>query len=207
MPVKQIESAGNAIKAVAGIIALFPGIVVLLGLVAIPPSLADLVKIISFSISGVVLLAVFLMGDRIQRLSKGRTVFYTVTAVVLGAACATFYFQFANRHTVIVETGPASAETYIIPLDPSERIREVVAPLDYDYKVALQAATQRAELRRWMVDESGSSMAVMIVLLVLSQILLVAPVVAAAWRLAAAPDAQGPDQGDAPAGGHAGGSD
>jgi hypothetical protein len=190
MPVTgKIDKANNVIKGIAAIVALFPGIAVLLRLVEIPPSLADLVKVISFSLSGVVLIAVFLLGDRITRLSKEKVALYSIVAVLLGAGCSYGYFRFADSHTVVVELPDQTTEKYIVPLNPSASIREAVEAMDGSYEAALQLSPDREALKRSMDRESGSSMLVMILLLVLSELLLVAPVVGAAWRLAGGPGA------------------
>jgi hypothetical protein len=184
---KSIENAGTLIKAVAAIIALFPGVAVLAGLVDVPPSLIQLVKIISFSVSGIVLLSVFLLGDRLRRMSGERAAIGATIAVLLGAACATGYFTFANRYTVSVEDIRGEVRTYIVPMQPSPAIRRIVEPMQNDYRLALHISADRAELKRLMTAESGTSMTIMILLLVFSQVLLVAPVVGIAWKLAGAP--------------------
>src|SRR4051812_37468013 len=138
MPVKPTNEAARTgfdavatvIKGVAAIYALFPGIAVLVGLVSIPPSLVDMVRVISFSISGVVLISVFLMGERLLHLSRERAALYSIIAVLIGAVCVGGYFQFANRHTVEIQvgrdatTGHDTFKTYIIPLNPSQEMRE-----------------------------------------------------------------------------------
>jgi Ca2+/Na+ antiporter len=184
---ERIDKANNTIKGIAAIIALFPGIAVLLRLVEIPPSLADLVKVISFSISGVVLIAVFLLSDRISRLSREKVALFSIVAVLLGAACSYAYFRFADSHTVVVELPDGSKDKYIVPLSPSAPLLEAVEAWDDSYEKALQLSPDREDLKRSMDRESGPSMLVMILLLVFSELLLVAPVVAAAWRLAAGP--------------------
>ena len=180
------DAVATVIKGVAAIYALFPGIAVLSGLVAIPPSLVDMVRIISFSVSGVVLISVFLLGERLLRLSKERAALFSVIAVLLGAICVGGYFQFANAHTVEIQvgrnatTGQDEFKTYIIPMNPSPQMRALVEP-DNDYRIALQTSGDREKLKELMVAEGWSSMAIMILLLILSEVLLVAPVVAVAW--------------------------
>jgi len=190
---KSFDTVGAVIKGVAAIYALFPGIAVLSGLVAIPPSLADMVKVISFSVSGIVLISVFMLGDRMRHLSKERAAIFSLIAVLIGAACVGGYFQFANRHTVEIQVTATETKTLIIPLNPSRDILELVEPDNYDYRITLQTSPERERLKRMMMAESWSSMAIMILLLILSEVLLVAPVVAAAWILAGAPDVMGAD--------------
>lgn len=199
MPVKPapqaaktgFDAVATVIKGIAAIYALFPGIAVLLGIVAIPPSLVDMVRVISFSVSGVVLISVFLLGERLLRLSRERAALYSIVAVLIGAVCVGAYFQFANAHTVEIQVGrdPATGrdelKTYIIPLNPSPEMRELVEP-DNDYRIALQTSGERERLKQLMIAEGWSSMAIMILLLVISEVLLVAPVVAVAWIWAGA---------------------
>jgi hypothetical protein len=132
----------------------------------------------------IVLIAVFLLSDRIERMTNARAAVLGVAAVVVGAGCATGYFVFANRYTVTITTVAGATERHIIPLNPSADIQRIVEPMDYKYRAALQISPERSELKRLMMAESGSSMVIMILLLVLSEVLLIAPIVGAGWKLA-----------------------
>lgn len=185
-------SVSTVIKSLAVIVALFPGILALLELVDIPPTLIDLVKIISFSVSLIVLISVFLMRNWIYRIRNETAAVVGILAVLAGACCATGYFQFANKHTFSIKyEDEGDPETYIIPRNPSPELKAMVAPFGGSYERALRTGTNSDEIADQMGDEALGSMAIMIVLLILSQILLIAPVVAAAWKLAGVPPVQG----------------
>lgn len=193
MPVADnMKNVGGIVKAAAGLLALFPGIAILLGLVDIPPSVGNLIKVISFSVSVLVILAVFLLSDRIQRMSNNRAVLYAIIAVVIGSATATTYYQFANSRLVTVQKVDGSSEKYLAPGTPSQQILDIVQPaVDgrptiSEYQFALQSTGAGSDLKDLMLAESRWTMILMVVLLILSEVLLVAPIIAAAWKLAGA---------------------
>ena len=188
--VRQFEYVGAIIKGIAAIYALFPGIAILYGLVEIPPTLVDMVKIIAFSVSGIVLLSVFLLDSQIRRLRPARAVVYSVIGVLLGAVCVVTFFSFANQHAIVVENSRGEEQHFITPLTPSQEIIRIVhprvpnAPTPHEYKRAMQIEPEREHLKELVRRASLWTTVIIIVLLVLSEVLLIAPLVAAAWRLA-----------------------
>src|SRR5436190_6209224 len=182
-----LTSVTNLLRGLGALIAIFPAVAVVFGLVDIPPTLIDLVKIISFSVSLIVLLGVFLLRSWILNLSNGRAALLAAVAVAIGAISLTTYFQFANSHTVKIEENPEAERYFIVPLNPSQAILDRVRPFGGDYEEALRMSTQRETLAQLMEEQRASSLAIISLLLILSQVLLIAPVVAAAWKLAGAP--------------------
>ena len=179
----QIGQTKTVIRTTAGLIALLPPVAILTGLVDIPPSLIDLIKMLSFFVSVGILLAIFLLGKHISRVRSGWMAAATIAAILLGGIFATSYMLFANRHIAVVARGD-DTERYVVPLHPSPAIQRIMAGFGGDYVEALQTSSQSARLEQLMQEEDGSSTMVMIALLVAAQTLLVAGVVAAAWRLA-----------------------
>jgi len=192
---QAVEKISGVLKGIAAVIALFPGVAIYFRLVDIPPTLMQLVEIISFSISLIVIISVFLARDIISRMGSARVGLLCSIAVVLGAASITGYFLFARGHTVVVRApeGPTpgsheNVQRYIVPLNPSPELTAIVDPFFGDYEEAIRMSVQRETMKQLMNEESGSSLLVMIVLLVLSELLLMAPVVVGAWKLAGTPD-------------------
>jgi hypothetical protein len=183
---ERIANLSWLIKAVGAVIAILPGVAILLGLVDIPPDLEDLIKYVSFAISVVTILAVLLLTSAIQRLSSGWAVAIIAACVIGGAASAIAYRGYASTHilTVIGDTG--EAEHLIIPQDPSPELRALVEPLSYDYAEALQTHVQRVRVKQLMVRESGPATLRMIVLLVVAQTLTIGAIVLGAWKLSGA---------------------
>lgn len=191
--IERVRNASSLIKAVGAVIVLFPGIAVLIGIVDIPPSLADMVNLIAYSVCAAVLLVVFLLDDRIRRMSNLRAALLGIGGVVLGSACVLVYFDFANDHVVEISAPEGAENKFITPRTPKREILEIVDPAVpgdpsiTEYKTALEGSVQNERLKELMKDHSGSSMLVMIILLVLSEVLLIAPVVAIAWKLISGP--------------------
>lgn len=204
MPItERIQSAGNLVKVIGGVILLFPGVAILLGLVDIPPSLADMVKVIAYSVCAAVLLAVFLMDEPIRRLSNKWAAILGIAAVLLGGACVVGYYSFANRYVVEVDAPAGEESKFIAPRQPSEELLRLVDPVTpgrptiTEYKQAIEGSADNEYLKERMTRESGSTMIFMILLLVLSEVLLIAPVVAIAWKLVSGPPGA-PDAAPAP---------
>lgn len=180
---EQIGRAGKIIKAVAVLLGLLPGIALLLGLVDIPPSLADLIKFLTFAISIGVVICIMLLRDRIRRLTNKTVAIFVVSAVLIGSAFATAYMIVAKDHIIVMTTG-AGIERHVKPLYPSADIQEIMRAYRGDYKEALATSNRNAELSALMERESGSAIVLLILLLVTGQVLLVSGIVGGAWKLA-----------------------
>jgi hypothetical protein len=177
----------NYLKVVIGILAFFPGIAVYLELVEAPPDFVGAAKIISFSIAVMALVCVPLFADRIMSLNKRKVAILAVFAVVLGGASLMGYVAFAKSY-IVTGTTDAGPKKFIIPLFPNARTQEIVDMMGT--RGAPQARYTRAiesgegpELIANLNSDSWDSFALMVVLLILSQVLLVVPPVAAVWRL------------------------
>jgi hypothetical protein len=181
---ERVEKVGYLIKALIAFLGLLPGIAILTGLISIPPSLADLVKMLSVFICIVALVLVLLATNWLQRTNVAIVGGLAVVAVIAGAGCASAYWSFANRHIDLIERAPGQIERYVVPLRPSAEIQALMAPYHGDYVEALETSSRSARLGQLMDDESGSAVGVMIALLLFSQVLMVGGVVAAAWKLA-----------------------
>jgi hypothetical protein len=178
----RIAKAETLIKAAAGLLALVPGIAILVGLVDIPPTLIDLIKYLSFAISIVVLLSIFLLSEQIKTIGKGAAATAIIACAVAGAILATSYLVFARNHVVVTGAGD-DAEQHIIPLRESRELRSLIEPYAGDYVEALETSVQQVRLNQLMERESGGSIAVMITLLVLAQTLIITAIVLGAWKL------------------------
>jgi hypothetical protein len=208
MSVKSMDGVGLIIKGVAAIYALFPGLAVALHMVEIPPSLGDLVKIIAFSVSGTVIIAVFLLDRRVRRISNERAVLLSVGGVVVGGMLLIGYFWFATAYTAKVVDPPGVTTPYIVPMHPTAEIVRIVHPANgynptiFEYERAMRMETDRARLKKAVGEENIFTVIVMILLLVFSEVLLIAPVVMVAWKLAGARIISAPsDARPEPAGG------
>lgn len=198
----RFEGAGLVIKAVIAVIAFFPGLAALFGLVPIPEPIQRLVQFISFSLGAAVLIAIPLLDKRIRRARPETVSILTILAILIGSGLAFTYFRVAETHTVrvTIEDGaspPEGAaaqpreEVLLVPLNPSAEIQQITAPFGGEYEEPLHNSPRADELRRLMARERGSTTLLLVVLLVLTQILMTAPVVAIAWRAAGPTSARG----------------
>lgn len=179
---ERLDDLGWLIKAIGGLIALLPGVAMLLGLVEIPPDIHDLILYISFAISAVTIIAVVLLTPQIHRLKRGWAVGIIVICAIGGAISAVVYLDYSKRHILAVTTD-RGAETLVLPHAPSPELDRLVKPLAHDYEEALNTHPQRARIRTLLTAESGGATWRIVLLLVLAQTLTIAAIVFGAWKL------------------------
>jgi hypothetical protein len=180
---EQMSAVGRVVQGVGALLGLTPAIALLMGLVSIPPDLADLIKVLSFFISAGVILAIILMRASIRRMKSNVAAMLVLATVLLGSIAATGYWIVAQGHLIAVTNGKA-IEYFVVPLHPSARIERAVAPFGRHFEEAIYVSRQKDDLRTWMREESGSASVVMLFLLVLANVLLVSGVVGGAWKVA-----------------------
>jgi hypothetical protein len=182
---ERLGGLAALIKAVIGVLALLPGVAVLTGLIDIPPTLVELVKALSVFTGIGVLIAILLLSESIRRASARKVALLTVAAVLLGAGFALAYRTVAAAQVVIVTVGD-QVERFVIPLAPSEEIGSLVAPYGGDYAEALMTSVRAERLRQLMEEDSGSAVALMVLLMVVAQTLMVGGLVIGGWKLSMA---------------------
>lgn len=174
----DIASAGNVIKAIVALLALLPPLAVITGLIDIPPSLGQLVKIVTVPVSVIAVMGIFAQRRAISRWSASRAILVFGACALLGSACAVSYYIFAGTHVIEYRD-----ERLVKPIAPSPEIEEIVDAWGGQYDQALAYSPLGEELRRRLGEESVSAILVMIGLMVLAQLLLVAAMVGFAWHL------------------------
>lgn len=193
----RLGALRNLIKWAVAILAFFPGLAVYLSLVEVPPDFVGAAQIISVSVSILVIVCIPLFSDRLARIRKRWVAGAALALVLVGAGGLIYYTRFAKSQIVIDRwTGvPVAKEAdlprRIMPLNPpAGDIANTIAPYEgrhpkESYELALEGLSREDAdlLRTRMAEESMGSFSLMVFLLLLSQVLLVAPPVALAWRL------------------------
>jgi hypothetical protein len=180
----RFTSTANLLKGIGAIIALLPGVATLVGLVQIPPSVGSLVIFLSFFVGFACILIIALLSKKIVALSRPRVAAIVTALILLGSASATEYYLFANDHIVLVD-GATGPRTFIKPLRPSRETKNIMEPFQWEYTEALETSSRRFELMDRMNKESGSSVLVLVLLLVIAQAALVTGLALPAWKLSA----------------------
>jgi hypothetical protein len=180
----QFANLNWLIKAIGALIAILPGIAILLGLVDIPPDLKDLIKYVSFGISLVIIIAVILLTPSIKRLSRGWAAVIILVCVALGSASAIASWSYGSSHIVSVpyEDG---VRQYVIPSQPSAQLRALTMPFGGDYVEALQVHVQRDRIVELMRRESAGTILRIVLLFLSAQALLIIAIVLGAWKVTA----------------------
>jgi hypothetical protein len=179
----RIGRLSGVIKALGAVVALLPGVAILLGLVDIPPSVVDLIKFTSFALSVAVVIVVLLLSQQIQKLKPVLAAVIVSVCAIAGGVLAVSYLTFTRSHIVVTQDG-AATEYFIIPLNPSGEIKKLIEPYQGDYVEALETSVQRDELVAAMQKESGSAIAAIVSLLLFAQTLVISAIVIGAWKLA-----------------------
>jgi hypothetical protein len=178
----QIDRAGGIIKAVAALIALVPFVGMLLGVVAIPPSIGQLIKGLTLAVSIIVILAIMTLSPRLAKVKQGPAAGILIAMALLGTILAVSYTLFAQHHIIAVG-GNDHPVLYVVPLHPSPEIKAIMEPYGYDYQEALEVSPARDSLIQYMSQQDAGSTMLMVTLLILAEVMLVAAVVGGAWYL------------------------
>ncbi len=188
MPIAdRIGAMGNVIKAAAAVVATLPGVAILTGLIPIPKELTTVVTFICAFVGIACILSVVLLSQAISRAKPARFVAAVLILAVVGSTTSASYYLFAKRLVVVIEDGESGkSSAHIIPLSPSKKLVQLLGPYPDDYREALETSGQRFRLMDYMNRENASAVALLILLLVLSQALLVSAIAVAAWRIAEA---------------------
>lgn len=181
---EQLKDAHGLLKAAGLLLAALPPLAVITGVVDIPPTLGQLVKLVTVPISIVAVFLVFILGESIARMSAFKAVLLFGGLVVAGAVASVSYYSFADSHIVAPDQGPI-----VVPVRPSRDIAAIVGPYDGDYEEALENSPDNERLAALMMEESGSSVMLMIALMVFAQVLMVAGMVGALWKIVVSQDA------------------
>jgi len=199
----------NLFKLLIAVLAFFPGVAVYSELVEAPPDFVGAAKIIALSIAIMALVCVPLFSEKIMARAKGTIAILAIAGVVLGGISLIAYVGFAKTHIFSGETLDGERK-FIIPLYPepeTQAIVDMMGPPQMARQERYSRGIESGEGEQLIANlnsDSWDSFVLMVVLLILSQVLLVVPPVAAAWRLApetgAKPDADkdGDNEGDVP---------
>ena len=177
----QISGAEKVIQGLGALIGAVPLIALLMNLVTLPPSLSDIVKLVSFFITAVVILSVMMLRRQITQMKPGLAAALVGALVIAGAISAVAFWRFADAHVVRIERD-GTTTTYVAPLHPEPNLREAVAAFG-GYPEAIVSPVGPQVVRQMKAGE-GSAVLTMFVLLVAANVLLVSSVVGGAWKVA-----------------------
>jgi len=200
--IERLNNAGLVVKGVLALLALCPGVALFVGLVDIPPSVGRLIYLISFFFSVLAILAIVTLSDWVQKLGNGTALAIAAASISAGVICLVFYIPYSNRHVLdVLDEEQRVVDKVLTPTSPSEEILAIVKhrrpgrPTHSEYQDALAMADEPDDLKRQLVAETWDVMAIMLLLLIGSEVLLIAPLVALAWRLAGTTETKPAQQG------------
>jgi hypothetical protein len=183
---EHLNGVSALIKGGAAVIALLPGVATLVGLVDIPPSIGTLVSFISVFVGLACLIGVGLTSDRIARLSGTKALILIAALALSGSASATGYYLFARAHILSIDDA-GHMKTVVIPLRPSPDVRAIVGLYEGDYVEALETSVMKVRLLNLLDRECGTTIVLLVILLVAAQSASISAVVLGAWKLTSEP--------------------
>lgn len=189
--IDRLKNAGLLVKGVLALLALCPGVALFVGLVDIPPSVGRLIYLISFFFSVLAILAIVTLSDWVQKIGNGAAVAIAALSIAAGVTCLVYYIPYSNEHVLdILDDQNRVVDKVLTPSAPSPAILRIVRhrdpgrPTHSEYQDAFAQANEPDILKDRLVAETWDVMAIMLLLLIGSEVLLIAPIVALAWRLA-----------------------
>lgn len=189
--IERLKNAGLVVKGILALLALCPGVALFVGLVDIPPSVGRLIYLISFFFSVLAILAIVTLSDWVQKLGNGTAIAVAAISITAGVICLVIYIPYSNRHVLdILDDQNRVVDKVLTPSAPSQAIlgmvkhRQPGQPTHSEYQDAFAQGNEPDVLKSQLVAETWDVMAIMLLLLIGSEVLLIAPIVALAWRLA-----------------------
>lgn len=189
--VERLKNAGLLVKGILALLALCPGVALFVGLVDIPPSVGRLIYLISFFFSVLAILAIITFSDWVQKLGNGAAIAIAAISITAGVICLVRYIPYSNEHVLdILDDQQRVVDKVLTPSSPSPAILGIVKhrrpgqPTHSEYQDAFAMANEPGDLKKQLAAETWDVMAIMLLLLIGSEVLLIAPIVALAWRLA-----------------------
>jgi hypothetical protein len=166
------------VKALIGFLGLLPSVAVITNMIDIPPSLGQLVKIVTIPVSVIAIIGLFAQRRAIRRWSGRKAAIVFGGCALFGVAAAISYYFFAQAHVFEYQ-----GERMVSPIGPSAEIRGIIEPWDDRYDQALDNSPYADRLQDLLKAESALAVIVMILLMAACQLLLVTAMVGFAWKL------------------------
>lgn len=177
------KALSGAIKGVAAIAALVPGVAMLLRLVPFPPSVEQLLGGLSLAFGAAVVIAVIACRRRIEKANNTVAVTVILLSCAIGAALAIAFFGFATNHIESYKQGDQTVSV-VVPLSPSDELVGILTQFGGDYGEALRNPIFAQRTAALMAAQSGSTTALLAAYLLAAQALLIGAIVAGAWKVA-----------------------
>lgn len=185
---ERIALANWLLEGAASLVGLALPTFALVRLEYLPADLSAIAYIILPTVSLALVVAIFIRGDDIGRLS-GRTCAARVVALALAGAVLTGVYAFATDQLVVaqVERTPDAEiflDAQVKPLAPSDAILAILTSCHNDYQFALSdECPQAGNLKRLMYRDRGLAVGVLLGLMLAAQLCFVAAIVGGAWWL------------------------
>lgn len=159
---------------------LLPTAAVLTGIIDIPPSLKQLLSLVSGVVGVGTVVIVLVLQDVLQRLDRRRLSMVLAGCLVIGCAMAFLYYDFAGKHVAKYR-----GETIVLPLHEPAALHNIVQDgYGGDFEAALNSPNRGRYVYQLVEANNGVSTFLFVVLLMVSQFLIVFGLFGAVVRVA-----------------------
>jgi len=183
MAAPSIASVSNVIKGVAGLIAILPGIALVTNAIVLPLTLQQFLGGLALALGVVIILAIYLFGQRLHRMKPQRVGAMVIAMAVAGAGIAMLCSGVANTYVLKRSVGDG-VEMRVMPLRPTGQLAADLESFGGDYDEALRHPVIGARVATEMDRQDGPTILLLSVSFLLAQALLLSAIVTGAWKLA-----------------------
>lgn len=186
---QRVAFAGWLLEAAASLVGLALPTFALVRLQNLPEDVAAIAYVVLPTVSLALIVAIFIRGADIGRLSGRSAARLTLGLAVAGAIVTAAYAMISDKlvFTFIdaTEAGEVVSEVHVKPIAPSQEIQDIVAECGGDYRIALSDdCPAAANLKTYMFRDRLWSVALLLGTMLLAQLLFVGAIVGGAWWLA-----------------------
>lgn len=178
------QNVERVLKGASGVVAIVPGVALLARVAHLPHNIQTLMGLLAVTLGASAVLVIFLLRQQLKQLSAKVVALAVIPTSLLGAAATTFFVILAMTHVIVTGAADGEEDYILVPLQPSDELRKLVAPLQYDWVEALANSAISAQVRQMMNDEAGSTVWLLTGSLLLAQTLLLVALVVSACKIA-----------------------
>lgn len=179
----DFSAVSKVIKSVAGLIAVVPGLALITNAITLPLTLQQLLGALALALGVVIVIAIYLFGQRLHQMKAQRVGLIVVGLAVAGVTVAMICSGAANTY-VLKRMVDGAVELRVLPLNPSGQLKTDLEDFGGDYDEALRHPVIGARVSSAIDRQDGGTVLLLSVSFLLAQALLLGAIVIGAWKLA-----------------------
>ncbi|GAA0640744.1 hypothetical protein [Brevundimonas lenta] len=173
----------NVVKGVVSLIALLPGLALITRAIQLPLDLQQLMGGLALTAGVLVVLAVYLFGGRLKRLSAQKVGIAVLALGVVGLATSVYAFSYIGEHTIERSVDGETVQL-VVPDRPTGQLATDMVYYQGDYVEAMHDPINGGRIARDIHAQAKPTLWAMIFWYTVAQTLLLAAMVLGAWKVA-----------------------